>query len=112
MHDRMLLRAYAFPLFLALLSALSFIALAWFIPAHLSKVPLFVLLAEGSRTLSTWVAGGFSLLAAGSFVMTTWRLRQWEQGEVECCRRCGGYLMEHEGRNRVYSKCAACGSRS
>lgn len=112
MYDRMLLRAYAFPLLLVVLSVLSFIALAWFIPAHFSRVPLFVLLAEGSRALSTWVAGGLWLFAAGSFAMTTWRLRQWERGEVECCCRCGGYLMEHEGRRRLYSKCAGCGLKT
>lgn len=112
MYDRMLLRAYAYPLFLVALSILSFAAFAWLIPAHFSGIPLFIQLAEGSRALSTWVAGGLWLLAAGSFAVTTWRLRQWERGEAECCRRCGGYLMEREGRRRIYSQCAACGLKT
>jgi len=111
MYDRMVIRLYAFPAFLVMLSVLSFLTLGWFIPSRFSGIPFLLALAEQSRALSTWVAGGLWLTAAGSFALRTRLLKRWELGKESSCDRCGGLALLHENRRGVYLKCLACGSK-
>jgi len=58
-----------------------------------------------------WIGLFVMAIALLGFIWQTYRLWQWENGNIDnCCHVCGGIVSERSGRWGDYYKCLACGN--
>lgn len=104
----MLIRLFALPLLLMLLSLALLWFLGWSVP-HMFSSTLLAGLGEQSARLALpacWLATGAATVTA---LYRTFQLWRWQQGKTDACRSCGGMVVVRDGRYGLYSRCLACG---
>lgn len=108
--DKMILRLYMGPVFLLVVAALAQHMAGGLVENSRSGMIAGVI-ANGLTQVIYWAVAGLLAWAALWFLLSSWRLWKWHQGESgeQCCHHCGGLMDSLNGRYGGYYKCLACG---
>lgn len=109
MSNRMLFRLFALPTFLLVLSLVGPYFFGDFVPGWLSGSAVLKGVGDSSRAAAPWIGAGLLLAALVLFIVSFYRLWQWNQGNSDSCFSCGGIVDHKHGRYGPYRHCLACG---
>ena len=108
----MLIRLYLIPFALMLSSLLAAFILKIYIPTHMGGSLLFASLTSLSIQVAPWISIGLASFALIGFLIQTYSLWQWSQGQTDACLKCGGMVTYKVGRFGPYHKCFLCGGNT
>jgi hypothetical protein len=101
----LMFRLFARPILYIFGGLISYLAMAFWLPAKFAATPLFSPIGEAIRANSGVLP--FALFSVGGiwFLYNLYRFWQWHEGGEPCCPRCGMMMEERKGRHGAFLGC-------